>query len=202
MSGRARRIASHRRIQLASGWELAAAPPGTISSPLDPQFATLHWLAGGTAGPAAALLRAQGKWSLDGPERRFDADDWWYRTGVPGLAGPAVAAPVVLGFDGLASVAEAWLNGTPILASDNMFVSHEVRVENLLGEHNELVLRFKSLDALLQVRRSRPRWRTPMVANQRLNWFRTTLLGRTPGWSPPVATVGPWRPVCAARRSA
>ncbi|HKT74186.1 MAG TPA: glycoside hydrolase family 2 protein, partial [Steroidobacteraceae bacterium] len=35
----------------------------------------------------------------------------------------------------------------------------------------------------------------PMVANQRLNAFRTTLLGRTPGWSPPAAPVGPWRPI-------
>ena len=34
-------------------------------------------------------------------------------------------------------------------------------------------------------KRPRPRWRAPMVEHQQLRWFRTTLLGRTPGWSPP-----------------
>jgi beta-mannosidase len=34
-----------------------------------------------------------------------------------------------------------------------------------------------------------------MVAHQQLRWHRTTLLGRTPGWSPPAAPVGPWRDV-------
>ena len=34
-----------------------------------------------------------------------------------------------------------------------------------------------------------------MIENQQLRWFRTTLLGRTPGWSPPAAAVGPWRGV-------
>ena len=44
-----------------------------------------------------------------------------------------------------------------------------------------------------RARRPRPRWRAPMVEHQQLRWFRTTLLGRTPGWSPPAAPVGPWR---------
>jgi len=195
MSGRVRRISSHRRTELISGWELAAAPPGSVGSPSEPQFAALQWLPVETAGPVAAVLRARRTWSLEGPERRFDAEDWWYRVRFPRIAGLAAEGSVVLGFEGLATVSQAWLNGTPILASDNMFVSHEISIDSLLGDHNELVLRFQSLDALLDVRRPRPRWRTPMVANQRLNWFRTTLLGRTPGWSPPVSTVGPWRPV-------
>ena len=53
------------------------------------------------------------------------------------------------------------------------------------------------LDAVLKERRPRPRWKAPMVEQQQIRWFRTTLLGRTPGWSPP-ATRG-WRPL--ARRS-
>jgi len=28
-----------------------------------------------------------------------------------------------------------------------------------------------------------------------LRWFRTTLLGRIPGWTPPVTAVGPWKPI-------
>ena len=39
-----------------------------------------------------------------------------------------------------------------------------------------------------------------MVKQQQLRWVRTTLLGRTPGWSPPAAPVGPWRAVWLERR--
>jgi len=39
-----------------------------------------------------------------------------------------------------------------------------------------------------------------MVTHQQLRWWRTTLLGRTPGWSPPAAVVGPWRRVWLATR--
>ena len=101
---------------------------------------------------------------------------------------------LVLGFDGLATLAQAWLNGEPLLTSDNMFLAHTCPISGQLRDQgNELLLRFASLDAALAVRRPRPRWRTPMVENQQLRWCRTTLLGRTPGWSPPCAPVGPWR---------
>src|SRR5206468_3391681 len=44
-------------------------------------------------------------------------------------------------------------------------------------------------------RRPRPRWKTALVEAQNLRWFRTTLLGRMPGWSPAVPPVGPWQPI-------
>src|SRR6202011_1391315 len=37
--------------------------------------------------------------------------------------------------------------------------------------------------------------RTRLVSYQGLRWYRTSLLGRMPGWCPPVAPVGPWRPI-------
>jgi beta-mannosidase len=38
------------------------------------------------------------------------------------------------------------------------------------------------------------------VEHTQLRWLRTTLLGRTPGWSPPAPAVGPWRDVWLQRR--
>jgi beta-mannosidase len=100
----------------------------------------------------------------------------------------------------LATLAQVWLNGQPLLQSNNMFATHEIDVSHLIGSSNELLVRFSPVQAALANRRPRPRWRTPMVAHQQLRWIRTTLLGRTPGWSPPAAPVGPWRPIWFERR--
>jgi beta-mannosidase len=172
------------------GWQLCASAPGEISHP--ERVPAAGWIAAEQPGTAAAMLRAAGRWSLDGAARRFDTEDWWFRAKFPR---PAAAAEVHLGFDGLATLASVWLNGEPLLDSDNMFVAHEARIDSKLRADNELVIRCRSLDAALAVKRPRPRWRVPMIENQQLRWFRTTVLGRTPGWSPPAAPVGPWRPV-------
>ena len=197
------RVATHRRERLVRGWEIARAPAGSLTDPSQlADTASLHWIAAGQAGTVAAVLRDAGSWSLDGPPERFDACDWWYRTH---FLTPEAAQDdaVVLGFDGLATLADVWLNGEPLFSSDNMFVAHSHDVTSRLRSgRNELVIRFRSLDAALQVRRPRPAWRAPMIENQQLRWFRTTLLGRTPGWSPPAAPVGLWRGTWIETRSA
>jgi beta-mannosidase len=101
----------------------------------------------------------------------------------------------VLSLGGLATLADVWVNGAHVLRSDNMFHSHAVDVSALLKGTNEIAIRFASLAAQLEAKRPRPRWRTALVEQQKLRWFRTTLLGRIPGWSPPVEAVGPWRAV-------
>lgn len=128
----------------------------------------------------------------------YDACDWWYRVSVPRSAW-AGAAPLRrrLRFDGLATLAEVWWNGERVLVSWDMFVAYDVDVTDLVDETNELVIVFRSLDAALAVRRPRPRWKTKLVEQQQLRWFRTTLLGRIPAWTPRIAPVGPWRPVWA-----
>lgn len=176
---------------------MCAAPAGAIDEPAALP-ASLDWIACTAPGTAASSLRTAGKWSLDDPPRRFDADDWWFRTRFQ-LA-PGNGEPRVLGFDGLATLAEVWLDGRSVLTSDNMFVAHELPLPDAAGDH-ELVIRCKSLDASLAQRRPRPRWKTPMIENQQLRWFRTTLLGRTPGWSPPAAAVGPWKDVWIETRA-
>jgi beta-mannosidase len=121
--------------------------------------------------------------------RDLDAEDWWFRCRFPAPPGVSVA---VLRFPGLATVADVWLNGDQLLHSDSMFVSRDSAPTGVRPEGNELLLRFHALTPLLAARRPRPRWRTALVTHQQLRWHRTTLLGRIPGWCPPIAPVGPW----------
>ena len=184
---------------LADGWRCTATAPGAYDAPGALASHAGPWTAATVPGTAAGALRAAGTWSLDGPARAFDAEDWWFETTFDALPGEA-GAEDWLCFDGLASVADVWLNGAPLLSSAGMFTAHEVRVDGRLAPRNTLAIRFRALDALLAQKRPRPRWRAPMVASQQLRWVRTTLLGRTPGWSPPAAAVGPWRAVRLERR--
>jgi beta-mannosidase len=201
MPARAKSIAGHLPHPLTSGWELCSTPPDAYASPGELSRQSLSWLPAHAPSTVAACLRAANLWSLEAAPRRFDAEDWWYRVR---FAAPQCAAheEFVIGFDGLATVADVWLNGKPLLSSENMFVAHErVLDATTLSGQNELVIRFRALDRLLEAKRPRPQWRAPMVENQQLRWFRTTLLGRTPGWSPPAAVVGPWRPVWLETRA-
>ena len=201
MHGRLRSIGGHESIPICEGWAVAPTPPGAMAHPEGLDGAALAWTAATVPCTAASALRAAGRWNLDAPERRFDAEEWWFRTAF-------TAAPVTEGeecwlcFDGLATVAEVWFNGRHLMSTDGMFTEYECRVDSLLAGENTLAIRFRSLDALLTAKKPRPRWRAPMIAHQQLRWFRTTLLGRTPGWSPPAAAVGPWRPVRLERRQA
>lgn len=179
---------------LDTGWQICSSAPGQYATPAElPERA--DWIQADRLGPVADVLRQQGQWSLDVAPRRFDADDWWYRLRFDVDNWSATQARVI-GLDGLATVAEVWLNGQPILSSSNMFLAHRCDVGALLrAQGNELVMVFRSLDQALTKRRPRPRWRAPMIENQQIRWFRTTVLGRTPGWTPPAALVGPWRGV-------
>lgn len=173
---------------LHEGWRCARTPPGACADPHALDAAPLEWHAATVPGTVASALHAD----LDLPGA-YDADDWWYRVRFDAPRDPQ--RRYRLRFDGLATLADVWLNGTPILASRNMFVGQRVDVTAILEEHNELVIRFAALDAALAVKRPRPRWRTALVSHQNLRWFRTTLVGRIPGWTPAVTPVGPWGPV-------
>jgi len=199
MRGTIRGVADHHRESLASDWEFCSTPGDSAATPAAIALAAPSWMPASVPNTVASSLRELGKWSLASCPRRFDADDWWFRCHFDSPPDPQPDEQVVIGFDGLASVAEVWLNGASLLSSDNMFLAHEIRAPHLLPR-NELVVRFRSLDRLLAAKRPRPRWRAPMIENQQLRWFRTTLLGRTPGWSPPAAAVGPWRGVWIERR--
>ncbi len=183
--------------ELSTGWEAAAAPSGSTSGPsgLD----DLDWLPAEVPGTAAAALRAAGRWS-PGDDRDFDREDWWFRLRFD--ADPAREGErVVLVLEGIATVAAVYLNGETVLESESMFAAHEVDVGARLRGRNELAIRCAALGPLLEVsRRPRARWRTRLVAERNLRFFRTMLLGRAPGFAPGPAPVGPWRPIRLERR--
>ena len=197
MTSRIKSVTGHQTLPL-SAWRLASTPPGAIDGPDALERSALTWLSADGPATAAAMLRAQGAFSLEGQARRFDSEDWWFRARLPAVNAEATDE-LSLSFGGLATVADVWLDGAHLLASDNMFTRHERRVGSDQAG-GELTIRCRALDALLTAKRPRPRWRAPMIEHQQLRWFRTTLLGRTPGWSPPAAAVGPWRPVTLERR--
>jgi beta-mannosidase len=189
MKGRLRTCSSYQRELLSDGWEMGLAEPAAAGA-----GSPAAWLPAVVPGTVAHGLRELGQWSFDAPTRRFDAEEWWYRRR---FTAPQVAPGerLILGFDGLATLAEVWLNGRLLARSSNMFQAHELDVTGYIEPTNELIIRFGALDDFLAAKRPRPRWRTPMVAHQQLRWVRTSLLGRTPGWSPPAPPIGPWRPV-------
>jgi beta-mannosidase len=182
MSGRVRGVTGHTRIAIERGWEVAASPAGELDGPND--LSQLAWSPAYVPGTAASAL----------PDRSdYDALDWWWRVPLD----PDRTAGAVLGLDGIATLWDAWLDGAHVASGDSMWAARELAFDK---PAEELVIRCRSLTAELAAKRPRPRWRVPMLEQQQLRWFRTTLLGRTPGWSPPWPAVGPWRPIWIERR--
>ena len=98
----------------------------------------------------------RGPWDLDHP-RDFDAEDWWYRCRFAACPTPA---PPRLRFEGLATVADVWLNGGTSCTRRACSSRTPSTSRACFGDDNELVLRFHALAPLLAARRPRPRWRT------------------------------------------
>lgn len=172
-------------------WACCSHAPGAISDPEQLDAMTSQWLDATVPGTVASALAAAGQWDMQHPPQ-IDTLDWWYRTWFAGPGEFGSVNPCWLKFDGLATLAEIWLNGERLLTTDNMFRSYRLDVSSLLRANNELVIGFRSVTANLQSRRPRPRWKTNLVQQQQLRWQRTTLLGRIAGWSPPVPAIGPW----------
>lgn len=192
---RIRSVSSFQSVPLDEGWHLTRIKPDPEddSSGILPPFQT--WPPAKVPGTVASALPANGAWE---PASAQDPDEyeWLYMCAIE--APPQEpGARTILRLGGLATIAEVTLNGQLLLSSQNMFLEHAVDVSGLLraNGHNELGLRFRALTPLLAERRPRPRWRTRLVEAQQLRWFRTTLLGRMPGWCPKAPPVGPYRPI-------
>jgi beta-mannosidase len=193
------RVDGHERRELSADWQAARAPADLHADPAN--LDDLSWIPARVPGTAAGALQDAGEWQLGG-RLDFDAEDWWFRTSF-------AAEPVAPGeelwlcLDGIATVAEVYLNGELVCESDSMFAAHALDVTARLREHdqNELAIRCLALGPLLAIRRRpRARWRTRLVDDGNLRFFRTMLLGRMPGLAPGPPTVGPWRAVRLERR--
>jgi beta-mannosidase len=135
---------------------------------------------------AKALHRAH-RYDAENPHALHTADFWFART-------LNAQGEHVLRFDGLATVAEIYLDGCLLHTSTSMYVPVRLPVR-LHGSHRLHVV-FRSLQRHLQgLKPPRARWRVAMVADQTLRAVRTTLLGHMPSWCPAVDMVGPWRPI-------
>ena len=174
---------------LSDAWQCAATPANAAISP--DQLPALEWIAGPVPGTYATALRNAGKWDGESP-LELDHQDIWYRTRFFGEGDD------ILLFDGLATIAEIWLNSEPLLHSENMFVARRIAVRTLAA--NELHICFRSLTRWLASQRGRARWRPRLVSPSNLRFARTTLLGHMPGWCPTIHPVGPWRPVLRESR--
>jgi beta-mannosidase len=190
------RVDAHEELTLATGWRAAACAP---DSQLDPaRLDGLDWLPARVPGTAAAALYDASRWR-PGDGSDLDAEDWWFHTRFDAPASREHEL-VTLELDGLATLAEVFLNGTRVLTSESMFAAHSLDVGALLRGENELAIRCLALAPKLAERRKpRARWRTRLVDGN-LRFFRTMVLGRAPGFAPEPAAVGPWRPVRLTRR--
>ncbi len=169
---------------LTEGWQCHVAPQRGITAPGDLDEA--GWIPAYVPGTAASALRASGTWDGALP-LGLDDHDVWYRVRFAG------GTDEILRFEGLATIADVWLNGEHLFRSENMFLPRDAVVRT--QQQNTLFICFRSLTIWLEGQQGRARWRTRLAVPRTLRFARTTLLGRMPGWCPTVHPVGPWRAV-------
>ncbi|MFZ6711218.1 glycosyl hydrolase 2 galactose-binding domain-containing protein [Undibacterium sp. TC9W] len=176
-------------IPISAGWHAVQVAVDNPVSPSTLPAQIPDQIPAQVPGTIASALRAAGKFEYG--KDNFDEVDVWYFCE---LDLPDNAAR--LHFEGLATHVEVYWNDDLILRCENMFIAHSLDLAVLaISGKGRLSLRFLAMNTQLAQRRPRPRWKTRLVEQQQLRWMRTSLLGRMPGWSPPVAPVGPYRPI-------
>ncbi len=171
---------------LEQGWTLTLTDAGACATPADLPT-SLESLPAPVPGTVAATLHDAGRFDPARPEP-LDHRDAWYRLTLDEPPGDAI-----LRFEGLATIAEIWLNGEKRHVSENMYAPFDLPVT--LTGNDTLAISFRALKPRLQKKGPRARWRPQMMSEQGLRLFRTTTLGYMPGWCPDVHAVGPWRPI-------
>jgi beta-mannosidase len=172
-------------------WRWLQTEPGELA---DPGGAVLceGWMPAFALGTAAAAA-AQNGFDVQSGTYNLDAYDHWFRCTF--TTDSELGTPHSLTFEGLATVAEVWLDERSILKSRSMFQPRCLRLSNLEPGQHRLLIRCEALEPMLQAKQPRPRWKTRLVRHQNFRLFRTSCIGRMPGWSPVAQPVGPFRPV-------
>ena len=176
-------------VNLDQGWSVLGTEPGQFASPAALP-AVGQWIAASVPGTVAQALRDAGRWGDGAPRDEDDPDahDWWYRTEFEG------AGVRMLRCEGLATLAEVWVDGALHLQTRNMFAVHEIELD--LGDdphaRHQVHLAFRAIQAPTL---RRQRWRQKLISQAALRGLRSAALGRMPGWCAPVPAVGPWRRV-------
>ncbi|MBD8892429.1 glycoside hydrolase family 2 protein [Roseibium litorale] len=173
--------------QPVTRFHLTVTPAGAVVTP-EALSAIDDWVPATAPGTAAAALAAAGRYDPLAPESLHDKDIW-YRADLVSFGEGAK----VLSLEGLATIAEVYLDGTLILSSGSMFEGHELPVH--LKAQSRLDICFRALAPYLEAKGPRARWRPQLAASQGLRLVRTTLLGHMPGWCPEIHAVGPWRAI-------
>jgi beta-mannosidase len=176
---------------LDAGWSLILSEPGAYARPQDIPTA-IEAIPAIVPGTVASALESAGCFDRHDPVPLIDNDVWYRRSLADEMPGPAI-----LRFEGLATIADVYLDDQLILSSTSMFESHDVPVE-LTGSRT-LSIYFRALKPHLGKTGPRARWRTRLMNNPGLRLTRTTALGFMPGWAPEVQAVGPFRPISLIR---
>ena len=128
-----------------------------------------------------------GLWPPDDPSPLHDQDVWY-------VCDIVTQVPSRLRLEGLATIAEVWINGQLATESISMFLPVDIELKD--SGSIQIAICFRSLKRYLdQVKGKRARWRTALADNQSLRFVRTTLLGHMPGWCPQIDCVGPYRTI-------
>ncbi|TWF43415.1 glycoside hydrolase family 2 protein [Neorhizobium alkalisoli] len=172
---------------LDRSWSLCLTEPDAFALPRDIP-ADADRLDAIVPGTVAAALEALGRFDRNNPETLIDRDAWYQKSLADEAPGKAI-----LRFEGLATIADVYLDDRLILSSESMFESHDVAIE-LTGKET-LSICFRALKPHLEKTGPRARWRPRLMDNQGLRLIRTTALGFMPGWCPSIHAVGPFRPI-------
>ncbi|MEP0584950.1 MAG: glycoside hydrolase family 2 protein, partial [Roseibium sp.] len=186
-------VSGDRVVELTEDWRLLLTDANSYRD-ASALAGSSGWVDASVPGTVAGALATAGLYDPEKPSPLHDKDAWY---AVP----LAVETPGKreLVFDGLATIAEIYLDGVQIACSDNMFLRQTVEVD-LSGKH-ELAICFRALAPHLERKGPRARWRPQLATSQGLRLVRTTLLGHMPGWCPEIHAVGPWRPISLIERS-
>ena len=170
-------------------WTVIGTSPDEWTTPVDVDHDAAGWMTAFVPGTVAqAVVEARG--SIDGVD--VDGSDWWFRGAVRELAlDPMDDSPWRLTFDGIATLAEIHVPGHPVVPSVGMWRRHELVVDALAPGSTVFVVCRALAPRLGKRRRPSARWRSSLVPDGELRWWRTSLVGRIPSWSPAPPAVGP-----------